>query len=188
MVSRRITPHRLAPRRKNQSGFSLMDGLVATSVVAILAGIAATSAGDSRARQQLLGAAGEFESHIHHARAMATATNAVVRISFEALQEGACYVLHTGSSTDCTCSASGSVQCNPNVTPLRVVSFDANSGLRVASNVKSMAIDPVRGTVSPAGTVRFAAPNGAAVHQVVNVMGRVRSCSPTPGMAGVLPC
>jgi type IV fimbrial biogenesis protein FimT len=188
MLTRRPIAHRTAPHRALESGFSLIDGLIATSVVAILAGIAATSAGDSRARQQLVGAAGEFETHMHHAKTIAAATNAAVRISFEALQEGACYVLHTGSSSDCTCQANGSVQCSPDVTALRVVYFDASSGLRVASNVKSMTIDPARGTVSPAGTVRFAATNGAAVHQVVNVWGRVRSCSPTPGLAGVNPC
>lgn len=182
----------IRPSRSNQSGYSLIDGLIATSVVAIVAGIAATSAGDSRARQQLVGAVSEFETHIHHAKTLASATNAVVRITFEALQEGACYVVHssstTGSSNDCTCTADGAVQCKPEVTALRVVHFDPQSGLQVAANVKSMAIDPLRGTVTPAGTVRFATPNGAAVHQVVNALGRVRSCSPTPGMAGYLPC
>ena len=184
MVSRRI----ISCRRSGQSGFSLIDGLIATSVVAILAGIAATSAGDSRARQQLIGAAGEFESHVHHARALASATNAVVRISFEGLQNGACYVVHAGAAGDCTCGADGSVTCKPEVSPLRAVHFDPSSGLSLAANVKSIAIDPVKGTVTPAGTVRFATTNGAAVHQIVNVMGRVRSCSPTPGVAGYSPC
>jgi type IV fimbrial biogenesis protein FimT len=60
----------------------------------------------------------------------------------------------------------------------------------ISANVASMRLDAARGTVTPAGTVRVASPLGPVLHQVVNVMGRVRTCVPAlaPGWPGVAPC
>ncbi len=170
------------------AGFSLIDGLVATSVVAILAGIAATSASDSRARQLLLGAATELEADLQQAHAWAQALNTPIRLSFETAEGGSCYVIHTGPAQDCSCLAPQGASCEDGATPLRTVRFDSPQGLHVSANVRSLTLDPVRGTLSPTGTVKMTASNGAAVHQVINLTGRVRTCSPTPGLAGFKAC
>jgi type IV fimbrial biogenesis protein FimT len=50
-----------------------------------------------------------------------------------------------------------------------------------------MLFDPVRGTTSPAGTVRVVSDAGS-IHHVVNIMGRARSCSPDGAVKGYKAC
>jgi type IV fimbrial biogenesis protein FimT len=68
------------------------------------------------------------------------------------------------------------------------VHFDAGGVVRLKSNSRSVLFDPTRGTSTPTATVQLTARNGTAIHQVMNVMGRVRSCSPTPAIAGYRRC
>jgi type IV fimbrial biogenesis protein FimT len=100
--------------------------------------------------------------------------------------QASCYVVHTGAAGDCDCSAAGAPVCAPAVEVLRVVRYDSETPLRMQSNSASIAFDPLQGTVTPTATVRVTARNGEAIHQIVNIMGRVRSCSPT--LPGYKPC
>ncbi len=56
------------------------------------------------------------------------------------------------------------------------------------ANVESISLDGQFGTVVPTATVRFQGRSGVALHQVVNVMGRVRTCSPGGAVAGHRAC
>jgi type IV fimbrial biogenesis protein FimT len=56
------------------------------------------------------------------------------------------------------------------------------------SNSRSVLFDPTKGTSSPTATVQLQARNGSAIHQVMNIMGRVRSCSPAPELSGYRRC
>lgn len=58
----------------------------------------------------------------------------------------------------------------------------------IRANVAPMRFDPTNGTVTPAGTVRVTGAGGRALHRVVSILGRVRSCSPGDSMSGVRPC
>jgi type IV fimbrial biogenesis protein FimT len=58
----------------------------------------------------------------------------------------------------------------------------------VAGNVASIVFDPLHGTSTPTGTLRLVGARGSAVHHVVNVVGRVRSCSPGGAVPGYSPC
>jgi type IV fimbrial biogenesis protein FimT len=61
----------------------------------------------------------------------------------------------------------------------------------VQANVASILFDPLHGTSTPTGTLRVVADSGRAVHHVVNIMGRVRTCSPAgaaPVVAGYRVC
>jgi type IV fimbrial biogenesis protein FimT len=51
-----------------------------------------------------------------------------------------------------------------------------------------MLFDTDRGTVSPTGTLRIHAADDRTVHHVVNIMGRVRTCSPNGLVAGHPAC
>jgi type IV fimbrial biogenesis protein FimT len=48
--------------------------------------------------------------------------------------------------------------------------------------------DPLHGTSSPTATLRVLGMNGRAVHHVINLMGRVRSCSPSTTVPGYPAC
>lgn len=87
-------------------------------------------------------------------------------------------VIHTGSTADCSCDGGGVAQCTNNAALIKSNYFPASRGVSVAANVASMRFDQTNGTVSPAGTVRLTASTGQEVRHVVNIMGRVRTCSP----------
>ena len=119
---------------------------------------------------------------------LAVARNAPVRISFESGAGGSCYVIHTGSANQCSCAADGSAICQGNAQAERSVRFDASGALSIKSNSRSMLFDPMKGTSTPTATIQVTARSGAAIHQVMNIMGRVRSCSPAPAMSGYRRC
>ena len=60
--------------------------------------------------------------------------------------------------------------------------------VRLQTNVSSMLIDPLHGTVSPTGTLRLIGDDTRSVNHVVNIMGRVRSCSPLAAVPGYRAC
>ena len=180
---------RRAPERGRLRGVSLVESLVVTAVTAV--GVAAALPGLQRLaeRQRVTAAALLFETDVQHARSFAVSSTQSVRLSFDNRGPQSCYVLHTGLADDCVCGADGSpARCAGEARELRTVHFPPAGGVTLASNVRSIAFDPVRGTSSPAGTVRFIGVDGAAVHQVVNIMGRVRSCTPGRAAMGFKAC
>ena len=75
--------------------------------------------------------------------------------------------------------------CSGGASALKTVMLRPADGIVVRANVASMRFDPLHGTSTPAGTLQVVASSGAAVHHVVNVMGRVRSCSPSGALPAV---
>jgi type IV fimbrial biogenesis protein FimT len=109
-------------------------------------------------------------------------------MSFHADAQGSCYVVHTGATEDCSCNADGSASCSHGAAALRSVRFAQPDALQLHTNVGSILFDPVKGTSTPTGTLRLVAADDRAVHLVVNLMGRVRSCSPDKLVPGYRPC
>jgi type IV fimbrial biogenesis protein FimT len=178
-------PHPIARR---QRGVTLVEATTVLAVTAVLVGIALPSFDQMRQRQHLEGIALQFETDVHHARSVAVARQQTVRISFASDAAASCYVLHTGAASACRCGAGGTPVCAAGAEPLRTVRLDTAREARLTSNVASMAFDPVRGTVTPTGTVTVATANGRALKQTVNIMGRVRSCSPDGAVLGYRAC
>jgi type IV fimbrial biogenesis protein FimT len=162
--------------------------MVATAVLAITATVALPDLGTFKGRQALHGAVAEFETDVQHARSRAVAGNAPLRISFDARDGASCYIVHDGASGDCTCGAAGEAVCRNGAQAQRMVRFPSGGSVALNANVRSILFDPVRGTSTPTATVRFATQGNAAVHQVVNILGRVRSCSPGQSVAGYKAC
>lgn len=169
-----------------QRGLTLVETCVTMSIACVLLGTALPGFNDMLARRKLTGVATELLGDIAYVRGAAVARNQPVRLSFHALATGSCYVVHTGAAADCRCSADGIAQCSGSAVALKTV-LQAASGVAVQANVRSMLFDPVRGTTSPAGTVRVVGDSGA-IHHVVNIMGRARSCSPSAGVPGYKAC
>jgi type IV fimbrial biogenesis protein FimT len=71
---------------------------------------------------------------------------------------------------------------------LRSVRFDQGNTLQLSVNVGSILFDPIKGTSTPTGTLRLVASDDRAVHLVVNLMGRVRTCSPDKTVPGYRAC
>ena len=171
-----------------QQGFSLVEVTVAMAVAVVLAGTAAPSLFDFIGTRRLEAAATQLASDIQFVRSDAVARNQPVRLSFFNSADGSCYVIHTGAAASCSCAAAGPATCSGSAMQLKTVQLAARERVSMQANTASVLFDPLHGTASPTVTVRVLGTNGRAVHHVVNVMGRVRSCSPLNTMTGYAAC
>ena len=166
----------------------MIESLVAAAISSTLAAAAAGHFAQWRTQSGIEQVASAFETDVQHARSLALARNQAVRLSFEAAPDGACWVIHTGARGACVCQSGGAAQCTGNEQVFRVAHWPHKQPVRVESNVRSLSFDPAHGTASPTGTVRITGSGSKSVHQVVNIMGRVRSCVPGGGLAGYKAC
>lgn len=176
------------PARRSQRGISLIEAATTLAVAAILAGAAVPSYRGLVSHTALEGRSHELATDLQWVRSEAVSRGQGLRIGFESGGGAGCYVIHTGPAGACSCAGEGPALCSSGAEPVKTVRPDANGAVRLQANVASMRFDPVRGTTSPAGTVRLIDREGRAIHHVVNIMGRARSCSPQAGVAGYRPC
>ena len=175
-------------QRRAQTGVTLVESMVTVSVLGVITSLAAPSFDGAIQRRHLEGAAAQLETDIHHTRMLAVARNAPLRISFEANAAGSCYVIHTGAANQCSCAAGGAPVCQGAAQAERSVHFPAGGPVSLKFNSRSIQFEPLKGTSTPTATLQFSTRQGAAIHQVMNIMGRVRSCSPAPGLSGYRAC
>jgi len=174
--------------KNGQSGVTLVETCVALAVLAVIAGAAAPSFGASLIRHKVEGLATQVRTDIHYARSSAVASNRPLRMSFTSSGAGSCYVIHTGEAGQCVCASEGAAQCEPGAQALKAVFVPSGTAVQLQANVASIVFDPEHGTASPTGTIKVVGDQVGAVHDIVNVMGRVRSCSPSPALPGHTPC
>lgn len=172
-------------RKASQFGMTLIESSIVLSIAAVVVGMAAPSFEAARERRQLEGVAAQLETDVMFTRSLAVARNQSLRLSFVT---ETCYVVHAGDIADCRCGADGQARCAGDVEPLRVVQLGADARVTLQSNSASMLFDATRGTVTPTATVQVRAASGATIRNIVNIMGRVRSCAPAPGLPGYASC
>jgi type IV fimbrial biogenesis protein FimT len=169
-----------------QRGLTLVEAAVVVAIVATAATAAAPSLGRLIDHRRLEAGASQLAADLQLARNESIARNRVVRVSWQAAAN--CYVVHTGAADQCSCAADGSGQCDAGATLLRPVGWTAPDRSTVQPNGASPPSDPQHGTATPSATWRVVASDGRAIHHVVNVMGRVRSCSPLAAVPGYRAC
>ena len=174
-----------APR---QRGLTLIEACITLAIIAILAGSALPSFEQSKNKRVLDGVTAELATDLHYVRSEAVARNSGVRVSFHSTSGTSCTLIHTGAAADCSCDSAGVAQCSNGATLLKSLYLPANGGVAVSANVASMRFDPTNGTVTPAGSVTIVSRDGQAVRHVVNILGRVRSCSPGGTVKDVKVC
>jgi type IV fimbrial biogenesis protein FimT len=170
-----------------QRGLSLIEVTVVVAVTVVLAGAAAPSLSDFIGTR-LEAAATQLATDIQFVRTDAVARNQPVRLSFFNRADGSCYVIHTGAAAQCSCAASGPAVCSGGALQLKTVQLAARDRVSLQANTASVLFDPLHGTSSPTATLRVSGSNGRAIHHIVNVMGRVRSCAPLNTMPGYAAC
>lgn len=170
----------------SQRGVTLVEACITLSIVGILAGSALPSFKDSLDKRSVEGASAEVRTDLMYARSEAVARNQGVRVSFYEGAGGRCYVVHTGNRSDCVCDGHGPAVCTGEAVALKTV--NPTRGVQVVANVSSLRFDPTNGTTSPTGTVCTVPERGRAVHNVVSLLGRVRTCSPAVAGATCAPC
>lgn len=179
-------PHQ--PIRTRQVGFTLVECMVCLAVIAVAAGTAVPSIQQASERRQLEGAAAQLATDIRQARSAAVALTAPVRLSFHQSSAGSCYLLHTGRAADCSCAPGASAVCTNGAQVIRTVAFPAAAGPQITSNSASMLFDPHRGTVTPTASINLQLRGGPTIRQVVNIMGRARTCTPSADMPAYVAC
>lgn len=172
-------------RHRAAHGFSLIE----MATVVVIAGIVMTLAVPSLAgfieTRRISGVASQLASDLQFARAEAVLRNQALRIGFQ--PDTACYMIHTGAKDQCRCDATGAAHCETGAHAVKVVAVNTPR-VSLHANVASVRFDPLHGTATPAATLRITSAGGREVRQVVNLMGRVRSCSPQAAVSGYLAC
>jgi type IV fimbrial biogenesis protein FimT len=173
-------------KQRQQRGVSMIEACMVLAIAGILAGSALPSFKDTIDKRSIEGVSSEVRTDLMYARSEAVARNDGVRISFYQGAAGRCYVVHTGARADCACDGSGPAVCTAGAVALKTV--NESGGVQVVANVSSLRFDPTNGTTSPTGTVCTVPAKGRAVHNVVSLLGRVRTCSPAAAGAPCAPC
>ncbi len=182
-------PHRCSAIHQLTKGLSVVELMCVLAITAVLLGNALPMLTELLARQTLLAAAALLETDIHLARSEAQRGGQPVRLSVQALVGGStCTVVHTGAAYACHCLGGGQSQCDSGARVLRLSEQTSTSGIGLQGGRQSLLFDAGKGTVTPTATLRLVDRDGRAIHQIVNIMGRVRSCTPTGKLGGLRPC
>ena len=175
------------PNIRSQRGVTLIESAVVMTIAAIALSTVAPGLQGLIERKRLEGAAVQLATDLQFVRTESVARNTPVRVSFYADSAGSCYVIHTGSRAQCSCTGPQPATCSGDAAQIKTVYQPIAEHVAVQSSASSILFDPLHGTSTPAGTARVTGTPGA-IHHVVNVMGRVRSCSPAPALPGYRNC
>lgn len=168
------------PNQRPNRGLSLVDLLCALGIAAVLLGQSLPLLMQTQQRHTLMSAAAQLETDLQLARSQAQTLDRSVRLSLQHPEGGgACYVLYTGPADGCRCEADGQTQCVDEARLLRAQGLPASAGVQLAGPERTLNFDAGKGTVTPTATLVLSDRDGRAVRQIVNVLGRIRSCSPT---------
>jgi type IV fimbrial biogenesis protein FimT len=184
------TTQRLPFDRKvrRQLGVTLIEACTVIAITSVVVGATVPGMQGLIETRRLNGAATVLATDIQFARTEAVARNRPLRLSFHPSAEGTCYVIHTGNAAQCACSGSGAALCTGGAEEIKTVHLRAADKVALQANVGSVLFDPLHGTSTPTGTLRLVASAGQEVRHVINVMGRVRSCTPLGAVAGYATC
>ncbi len=175
--------------RRTPSGFTLVEAMSGLVISLVLLGNALPMLSDLIARQRLLAQAAELETDLVLARSMAMTSGRTVRFAAHRTESGGnCYVIHTGPAGACTCDGDAPARCDTTGEALRTFTPGQRSGIQVSLPSRPLAFDAGLGTVTPTATLRLTDQAGRAIHQVINITGRVRSCTPNPAWGGLRRC
>ena len=171
------------------SGFTLIELMVCVALCAVLALIAVPSLQRWGEARRLEGVANELAADLRLARSEAISRQQNVRIGFRGVTTPSnCYVVYVGALDACRCTPQGQAACEADSQAIRSVALPAEDRLSLQANVATMSFDAQHGTSTPAATLRLASASGLAIQHVVNLLGRVRSCSPLGAVPGYRAC
>lgn len=171
---------------RSQRGLTMIESLICVTTLLLAVSAVLPSFESAREQRRVEGAAAQLETDLQLTRVLAVAQNRTVRFEIGRDEHGTCYVVHNGAAGDCTCSPQGAV-CASGLQAHRHQHFASETAVSIQANVSSMVFDPLKGTVTPTATIRVEGPR-VSIRQIVNIMGRIRSCSPDGALAGYKPC
>lgn len=176
------------PTHRRPRGVSLIEFCVVAAVIGVLASSAAPGLQSLVDGRRLQGAATQLATDLQFVRSEAVARNQPVRLSLYSGTAGSCVVIHTGDAAGCRCDWPGPAHCTVPAQAVKSTFVARNDRVALVWNAGSLLFDPLHGTVTPTATLRVVGAQGREIRHVVNVMGRVRSCSPNAVVAAYRAC
>lgn len=161
-------------------GHSLVELCVCVAILAILMSIAIPALDQLKQRQRLELVAQTMMANLQQARSEAISRTEAVQLRFSRHANGSCYVIHTGSSGQCHCDATGQGVCAASERILKLEWIPSTSNVSVFANVVNMSFQARQGAVTSTGSIDVKSNNGDTIRHIVSIAGRVRTCSPTP--------
>ena len=177
-----------SPVAQRSRGLTFVEVACVLTILAILAALAVPPMQQFADGQRLRTVAAALAADLRFLRSAGLARNETLRLRVQATSDGGCYVIHTGAASACGCAVGGQARCDGVARALRSVRWSAADRVRLETSATSLRFDPLHGTVTPTATLRVVGTQGAAIHLVVNIVGRVRSCAAGAPVAGHPPC
>lgn len=165
--------------RRSQRGLTLIELLITVVVLGIVAAYGVPNMTGFFEKQRVSGAAHTFLSDIQFARAEAIKQNQEVEIKLIPAQW--CYGVDDDLSSSCSCTTAGSTNCTVNsnnyfTSGTGFPNVAASTSLAASGGVSTITFDPVRGTLSPNGTVNFSS-GDYSINVIWGSIGRARLCA-----------
>lgn len=168
---------------KRSRGFTLIELIVAMTVLAIIVGYVMSSFSGMLARQRLQAAAENLYDYLTLARTEAISRNNVVYVS---VISGTAWCFGMDDSAGCTCNTSNDCQIDG---ATRVTNNDAYSGITLTSvgaglnqfsyNERRGMPQNTAGTASVSGNITFTNSQGDSLTLQLNSVGRLKLCTST---------
>ena len=160
-------------------GLTLIELMCVLAVLVVLGGGSVPGLQSMRQTQALNGVTETVQADVQYARMVAMTTDRTVRLSVQSHPDGgSCLLVHLGPAGGCACHGDGQATCATGSELLRVSAQRSTEGAALTTVGKSLIFDAGKGTVSPTATLKSQTTDGRVVHQVINILGRVRTCSP----------
>ncbi len=176
-------------RHARQQGCTLIESLCGLVIMLVLLGGAWPMLKDLVARQTLLAQAAELETDLVLARTQSQVQKESLRFSVhQPVGGGSCYIIYSGPSGACRCQGNGQSTCDAGAQVLRLAEPSKRAGITLAALARPLTFDAMMGTVTPTATLRLTDRDGRSVHQVINLTGRVRTCTPDLAWGGMRRC
>lgn len=166
-----------------QRGLSMIEVCMVLALVSVLAGSALASWWPARQKWMFDAAVAEVPTDVAFARSAAPTRSGGVWLSYHAVAGGSCALVHAGAKADCSCDAGGQPVCTGEGQALKTVLHPVSVGI-----ARPIHFSPDNGSVTPTATIRVQHAAGGEVHHKVNILGRVRSCSPGGAVKGYAAC
>lgn len=161
------------PSGTRERGLTLIELLITIIVLAIVAAYGVPNMTGFFEKQRVSGAAHSFLSDIQFARAESIKQNKAVQIEFNAAQW--CYGIDDDTASACSCTTATSTDCTVNGNSY-FTSGNDYPNVAASTGITTITFDPVRGTLSPLGTVSFSSGN-YSVNVIWGQIGRARLCA-----------
>lgn len=171
----------------SQRGITLIEAMIAISIIAIIASLAAPSFSTLMARQRIKGLGNEIMSDLFFSKMESAQSNQCIAVIFSAtgytIKKLSPYIIPCATATAST------------ITTIKTVSIDGNNTLNPSSGNTYLGVifDPIRTeAISSDYNLAINISNNSASSSLLQIsvssLGRPKLCSPSGSIAGVKPC